>query len=1430
MGIAVLGPLSVNGDPGVLSRRDRVVLAALAVGHGQVVSPEQLADALWGEHLPTSWRKVVQGCVMRLRKVLGTRSILTSPQGYRLALPADDIDARRFERLVGQARELLTLGQSERAAYLLGECLALWRGRPLAELDDWDSGTIEAQRLSELRLDAEELRVEAALRTGRHRQVLAEAHSLVAASPVRERRWALLALAEYQAGRQAEALRTLHQARTLLASELGLDPGPDLVALEQGILRQDATLVAEAALPEPSAACPYQGLLPYDVADGESFFGRDADIAEALRRLDASGVLVVVGPSGSGKSSLVRAGVGAALEREGRPVVVITPGTHPLDALTAVSSSHWPALVVDQCEEAIALCSDSAEQAAFFQRLADYADQGRLVVALRADRIGALSAHAPFARLVERGLFLLTAMGPDQLRACIEGPAQQAGLLLEPGLVDLLVREVEGEPGALPLLSHALRETWLQREGRTLTVAGYQSAGGIRGAVARSAEAVYARVAPEHQPIVRDLMLRLVAPSIEGEPVRGRMPRRMVTDDVPHQKIVELLVGARLVITDDGVLELAHEALARAWPRLRQWLEDDTQGRRILRHLSAAADAWDTMGRPDSELYRGVRLAQALDWQDQSAPELTPIEGSFLQASHDHVDIEIRAAQQQARHDARARRRTRRLAGGLAVALVLTVAATAMATGYQRQAENRALESDANGLAALSKSVASLDLSLLLAAEALRSADTAATQDGMLTSLIQHRRATRVLQLGQTPFDAELGDRGTALFVATQSEVLRWDVAEDAPPRSVVQWDQPQDIAASPTDDLVALWSWRDDETPQVGVFDGSGDRRLSIVGFEEIGGFPQGFGFSPDGRRLLMGVMRDTRAGGRQSSVHEYDVATGERIRVTPTLSAPNQKHWMWTAFAADGRSAVSSILGGTWAATALNLPRHVTTPLKLRDPPAEDQGYVPLRTGSALASIDGTITLFDHNGVPTQRLQVHREQVSDIVVSPEGTWAVSADAAGSVIVWNVDPATGLWSQRESLVGHTGGVTGVALDPTSQTVVTVSFDGTAIAWDLSPAAGFGSPIAGLQDRWISNRPQTIIPGELVVAPTRPAPNQRRTFHQQVSVAAAFLDARTGEVVDKVPIGHTVSGSTFGSSVAVSPDRTKVAVTYAEGTAVLDTRTREEVARITLPAVEEFGDSHPEWVWCAAWTPDGSRLLLGAEGTQLDRHDGNLVVVDTATWKVNRSRVDIAGAAQTMESSPDGQMLAVGMTIPPVNDAPPGTVKLLDADTLKVRRELHMRDEDYPFDLSYSPDGSLLAVGTATGEVFVFDVASGRPLHEPTKLHDEFVQQVEWLPDGQTVVSTGADGFVALYDVERGLPRVTMPGSAALNKEYTYLLSVSERKIVAVTGATEGRIYPLTVGQWLQHACHVAGRDLTRDEWASYLPGRDYRHTCGDRT
>ena len=735
--ISVLGPFRVDGDASSLGPRDRVVLEVLALRPGAVVSAERLADALWADVPPPTWNKVVQGCVVRLRKVLGVEAIETSAAGYRLTAPPEDVDAHRFERMARRGMELLALGEYDRAAYVSAEALTLWRGPALCELEDWDAGRIEAGRLEELRLDAEEVHMEAALRAGRHREVLAEAQARTAEAPLRERRWVLLALAQYQVGRQGDALRTLRQARHTLVTQLGIEPGAELVALEQAILRQDPSLVVAAALPEPSAVCPYLGLVPYDVADSEGFFGREQEVQACLGRLSAVGVLMVVGPSGSGKSSLVRAGVAAALQRNGGHVVVITPGGRPLDALVGLpTNGPPPILVVDQCEEAVTLCDDPAVQTAFFHALAVHAERAPLVVALRADRLGELSGHPDFARIVEPGLHLLSAMSESDLRAAIEGPARQAGLRLEPGLVDLLVREVEGESGALPLLSHALHETWHRREGRTLTVAGYQDTGGIRGAVAKSAEEVYDQVPTEQRPVLRDLLLRLVAPTPEGEPVRSRVPRRtLATDD--RTRTARRAVGRRQV----GDQRRRHR---RAGPRIAR---------------SSMAASAILVGRrrggpthPPPPRSRRRRVGWHGSARQRALPRCSPGPGARVAGAReprphaDRADVprcQCRAGtcrggdstEQRLRHQTRNNRRLRTLLAGVAVLLVAAVGAGLLAFRQADRADRAMVAADARRVGAQALLADDFDHSLLLAVEGVRLDDSFDSRSNLLAAM-----------------------------------------------------------------------------------------------------------------------------------------------------------------------------------------------------------------------------------------------------------------------------------------------------------------------------------------------------------------------------------------------------------------------------------------------------------------------------------------------------------------------------------------------------------------------------------------------------------------------------------------------------------------------------------------------------------------------
>lgn len=407
-----------------------------------------------------------------------------------------------------------------------------------------------------------------------------------------------------------------------------------------------------------------------------------------------------------------------------------------MDALTVLpTEGRPPVLVVDQFEQVVTLCDDVEERGAFLRALRDHVERAPLVIAVRADKLGEVSIDATVARVIERGLYLLAPMGADQLRAAIEQPAKRAGLLVEPGLVGLLVREVENEPGALPLLSHALRATWERREGRTLTVSSYTDSGGIRGAVAQTAESLYGRLAEPARVLLHDLLLRLVVLTSSGEPVRARPSPRIIANDPALGALVEQLVAERLVTSDHEVVELAHEAVIRAWPRLQSWIEDDAAGQRILQHLSLAADTWQQMGRPDSELYRGVRLAQAVEWRDRAEPHLTPVERAFLSAGEDLAERERRAVEERARRQERINRRLRALLVGIGVLALVAAVAGVQAQREARRADAAAVAANARRLGAQALATDEIDRALLLAVEGWRLDDSPDTRSALLATL-----------------------------------------------------------------------------------------------------------------------------------------------------------------------------------------------------------------------------------------------------------------------------------------------------------------------------------------------------------------------------------------------------------------------------------------------------------------------------------------------------------------------------------------------------------------------------------------------------------------------------------------------------------------------------------------------------------------------
>ena len=544
------------------------------------------------------------------------------------------------------------------------------------------------------------------------------------------------------------------------------------------LAREQAHAFSGPATPARVAAegvCPFKGLASFEPVDADYFFGRERLVAELVARLVGAGFLGIVGPSGSGKSSVLRAGLLPALAggvlpgSEGWRRLLLRPGERPLDelrrvlvsgakdplaeALDALPADGRLLLAVDQLEELFTACRSEAERAAFADALARAAadPDGRavVVVALRADFYGRFAAHPAFAELLGANHVLVGPMQASELRRAVELPAGRVGLRVEPELADALVDDVEGEPGALPLLSTALLELWQKRQDNTLTLAAYRESGGVHGAVARLAEGTYDRIPDERKPLVRALMLRLVGEGESDAPVRRRasLAELDLERDRWMAEVLAALADSRLVTVGEGSVEVAHEALLREWPRLREWIEEDAEGRRLRRHITQAAAEWDAAGRDQGELFRGARLAAALDWTADHALDVNELEREFVTESRE-------ASEQEAKRARRTNRRLRALLAGVALLLVAAVVGGIYAVVQRGEARDAETAQLAQRLGAQALVEEDLDLSLLLARQAAAIDDTPQTRGYLLAAL---QRSPKAVGIMHAPADALLG-------------------------------------------------------------------------------------------------------------------------------------------------------------------------------------------------------------------------------------------------------------------------------------------------------------------------------------------------------------------------------------------------------------------------------------------------------------------------------------------------------------------------------------------------------------------------------------------------------------------------------------------------------------------------------------------------
>lgn len=1393
MAVDVLGPLETDAGP--LPRRERVILAALVARRGIALEPDELADAVWGERPPATWRQQIKTAVAEIRARMGRDTIQTVAGGYVFAADPASVDAVRFEELVAEAREQSVRSAPDRAVDAYRRALALWRGRAYSDVSAWPPAAPESARLEQLRVSAEEELLEMRLAAGDARSVVQDAERLVSEEPLREDRWAILATALYQANRQADALTALRRARERLDAELGIDPGARLQALETAILRQDPALEAPTAGEHSDTSCPYVGLRPFDAEDAEVFFGRASEVATILERVRPGSITTITGPSGSGKSSVLRAGVVPVLDRRGTSVSVMHPDEAGLATIRAAVFGTSPIDVVgiDQFEELLHGSPDHLRS--FAAAMDDYLRSGGTVVAtIRSDSLDAASAVERVGSAIGREVLVLGALSPDGLRAAIEEPARLAGLRLETGLVEVLLRDAGDRSAVLPHLSHALVETWARRVGSTLTIDGYEASGGIAGSIAQAAEQRFEALSRDDRDVCRAVLLRLVDRGTDGTTTRRRVATKTLLEDASRTRVVEQLVSARLLVIDDESIVIAHEALASAWPRLNAWLDDDAEGVRLMRRLETDALAWDSAGRPADELLHGARLQATLDWRESAAPDLTLVERAYLDDSAANADRERIALEARATSERRQNRRLRWALGGAAALLCAALISGSIAV--VRGNDARRAEDDAR-VEALAASASALltsdrDLAALLAA-ALHAQypDDPRSRAALFTVLSSPGAPTTKIPFGSN-------ERIAAAVIPGTSEVLTVRDERDGAPAHAEVWD---------------LSSGTLLRTLRAELPSNPTSRAMTVH-------------IDPAGRNAV--VLTPTWMSGLSgrccgTTISVIDLASGA------TVGRPAETTWMAGADVAFGADDVTVAIGNSrtrhpiWLdLTTGEVASGSSTSFALL---LDEQ-----RLGGVEALPDGSFVVARQRGVDVY--DPDTRQVVRTFATPDGIaqWNFALDEEGMLLtagprgIARLDPADGAVLWRRDVSATTD----------CTTIVPVPFRGAFIclaevAWEGRLADGL--PTGRRFDAYASSLQTgaTLGDGSLVLVNDRRAPFVER-----------FPLDGTGPISTRIASGRAATGAFVDDDTVVTIVLTDPAEAALPEEALWDVESDRAVGPTALRIDVVARGIVDRW-YTSAVTP----ALFDATGERTWEIDGSPIANVDAVTPVSGGAGDLAFAVYDNWIAPfdPATGLATGVMLDFAEKDLVSTFALLSAHEVPGlnRAVVTWRDKHEAqtitavFDLQTGDEivrgliDDTATIPLPNGQI-VSASANGlrlsSPLLEPLRTAPKPIgagAAFELSDDGRTLLLTGRGG-AALYDAAT---LTSLGRTIAVEPEDGQGAYLNPSGTRMVTNVEDGiLLWDLDPQAMADAACRMVGRDFTATEWRTHFGDAPQTPTC----